>query len=456
MLTRRRFLERGALAAATVAFPSLAGAASVRRADCLVIGAGFAGLAAAKALRAANAKVIVLEARNRIGGRAWSDNSWPGLRPVEMGAGWIHGVRGNPLTTLASASSLTTRPFDYDRSETFKAGGVTISDSELVSIQQTFDRVVGSAANWAEKLDSDASLAASFTAAEKILKLSPAQITNARRAAHVAIEHEYAAPVEKLSAWWWDEGDELPGGDAVVLEGFSRIAATASVGLEIVFGKAVAAVTTKAGSVEVTTRDGGIFQAPRVIITLPWGVLKSGAVRFSPALPADKLRAIRRLGMGLLQKTALLFDSVFWPADLHLFDWFGGTVPNQWAEWVNLYPFTKDPALVGFNVGDFAAGLEAKSDQQVTAEAVASLSAILGRSIPQPRAVRVSRWGRDPFSLGAYSYMGIGASPKDRTNLAKPVDGRIFFAGEATSSLYPSTLHGAWLSGLAAAKAASP
>jgi len=453
MITTREFLRRTALAATTAAFPSIVRAATSDSADVIVIGAGFSGLAAAKTLMDAGKNVIVLEARDRIGGRAFSDSTWPGKYPLEMGAAWIHGVTGNPLSTLAKANSLQTLPFNYEKKAFYKNSGVLLARNEIDTFEKEFDQVSKGAGALADKLDSDIALATTFKTFASNSKWTDLQLSNARRLAHVEIEHEYAAPLESLSAWNWSEGSELPGGDAFVLQGFSQIAKAAATKLNVVFKKTITSITTSASSVSVKTQDGAVYTAPKVICTLPLGVLKKGGIQFNPGLPLEKTRAISKLGMGLLQKTALLFDTCFWPKDTQLFDSLAGTPAYQWAEWVNLYPFTQQPILVGFNMGDFAATLESKTDAQVQAEATAALGKMLGLTIPTPRAVRVSRWGKDPFSLGAYSYMGVGATPRDRINLAKPVSGRLFFAGEATHSKHPATLHGAWLSGLDAAKA---
>lgn len=454
MITTREFLRRSVVAATFTAFPSITRAANIYSADVIVIGAGFSGLAAAKTLRDAGKSVLVLEGRDRTGGRAFSDSSWPGKYPVEMGAAWIHGVSGNPLSTLAKSAALQTLPFNYDKKAAYKDRGVLLSSAEIASFEKLFDQAAQGAVSLSNSLNNDIPLAAAFKRVADSKKWSASQLSNARRIAHVEIEHEYGAALENLSAWNWSEGSEFSGGDAFVAKGFSQLSNLAATSLNILLKKTITSITTTSAYVEVKTQDGAAYKAPKVICTLPLGVLKKGAVQFTPGLPLEKTRAINKLGMGLLQKTILKFDSVFWPKDVQLFDWLGGTPAFQWAEWVNLYPFTQEPILVGFNMGDFAATLEAKSDAQVQAEAIAALGTMLGRTIPTPRAIRVSRWGRDPFSLGAYSYMGVGATPQDRSNLAKPISGRLFFAGEATHTKFPATLHGAWMSGLDAAKAA--
>ncbi|HHW87448.1 MAG TPA: FAD-dependent oxidoreductase, partial [Chloroflexi bacterium] len=111
------------------------------------------------------------------------------------------------------------------------------------------------------------------------------------------------------------------------------------------------------------------------------------------------------------------------------------------------------PVLLWFNAGEYGAALEALSDAEITAAAMATMRTLYGDAIPAPEAVHITRWLSDPLARGAYSSLAVGATPDDRAALAAPVDGRLYFAGEATHRDYPSTVHGAYLSGLEAASA---
>ena len=420
--------------------------------DCVIVGAGVSGLAAADYLRKKGWRVTVLEARERVGGRVWSRTDWLGKTPVDLGASWIHGISENPIAELAQKAGFHLMPFDYDNSVVFNSGGSVISKEEMLKIRGDFKKNLKSADSWAEKQSADLPLRDSFRAAERALSWSPEEIAHLDFRAHTEIEHEFAASLEQLSAFWWDEGEKLIGVDAFIKGGLNTIFEPLTRGQDIRFGQTVNRVVHDSTGVHVTTEQGLELTAQKLILTVPLGILKSGLIVFEPALPEDKKTAIRRIGFGNYQKTALLYEEVFWNKDLHLFDWTGGSKGKDWAEWVNLFPFTGEPALVAFNTADAAYAIESISDDEVAKAATEALSSAMGRKVPPPKDILVSRWGHDPHSLGAYSFMGVSAIPRDRVTLGKQLGGTLFFAGEAVSKDYPATMRGAYESGLAAAR----
>jgi monoamine oxidase len=179
--------------------------------------------------------------------------------------------------------------------------------------------------------------------------------------------------------------------------------------------------------------------------------LKQGSVTFQPELPASKNAAIARLGMSVLNKCYLRFPSVFWDRRPELLGYVN-SARGQWCAWLNMFHYTRQPVLVGFNSGSFGEQLESLSADACTASAMSVLRKIYGASIPEPNGVRITRWKSDPFTFGSYSHLPPGAGARDYDLLQASVGGRLFFAGEATSREYPATVHGAWLSGRKAAK----
>ncbi|MGL6208967.1 MAG: flavin monoamine oxidase family protein, partial [Paracoccaceae bacterium] len=164
-------------------------------------------------------------------------------------------------------------------------------------------------------------------------------------------------------------------------------------------------------------------------------------------------RAIDGLEMGLLNKCWFRFDRVFWPGDIDWID-FMGPVENHWAEFLSAVPSTGQPLLVGFNAAAAADQVEALDDRATTELAMEALRAMFGRGIPDPLGSQITRWRQDPFSCGSYSFQAIGTKPKDRRALfGADWDGRLMFAGEATSRDYPGTTHGALLTGTTVANA---
>jgi monoamine oxidase len=257
-------------------------------------------------------------------------------------------------------------------------------------------------------------------------------------------EHELSADISELSTLKIDDAKEFKGGDVIFLEGYDQIVTHLAQGLDIRLEHRVEELDYQLG-VSVLTNQG-VFHADQAIVTLPLGVLKGGRVQFSPPLPKKKQAAIDRLGVGVLNPTYLRFPHAFWPKEPEILNY----MPREkghWAEWFNIYHYTDQPILLGYNAGNYGREVEAKSDQEIVGEAMGVLRTMYGAAIPDPEAWYITRWGVDPFAGGSYSFNAVGTSGKTRKQLAKPVQDRLFFAGEATSVDYPATVHGAYLSG---------
>lgn len=157
------------------------------------------------------------------------------------------------------------------------------------------------------------------------------------------------------------------------------------------------------------------------------------------------------LGMGVLNKCYLRFENVFWPADV---DWLGYVSPRhgEWTEWVSFKRSANLPILLGFNAAEFGRKMETLTDEQTVASAMKTLQTIFGPDIPQPIDFQITRWASDPYAMGAYSFNAIGSTPAMRRALAKNLKNRLFFAGEASHEKFFGTAHGAYLSGISAAK----
>ena len=421
-------------------------ASTERNADVLVIGAGIAGLRAAEVLVAGGRRVIVLEARDRLGGRIHTDRSW-GV-PVELGASWIHGVDNNPIAALAAAEGIKTQAADYE-SFVYGADGQRLAAGTLDQLEAQVAQLLEAGRD--DSPDSDEPLRTALDRAIADDDLDAEERLNIEMAITESIEHEYATDTADLSANNFDDGGEESGGDVLFPGGYDHVVQAVAKTADVRFNHVVANLDTSGDRVVVDTSQGKFF-ANAVIVTVPLGVLKAGSIKFLPALAEAKTTAIARLGMGTLSKTCLRFESAFWPADAELID----IVPDasrrgQWVESLNLLGLVDVPALMMFNAGKFARAVEAMTDAEVTASATAALTPAFPDA-PAPTGLLRSAWSVDPFSLGSYSFLGVGSSLADRDALAAP-EGRRFFAGEACSHDHAGTVHGAYTSGEAAAKA---
>ncbi len=414
----------------------------------VVVGAGLSGLAAAQELRRQGYDVIVVEARDRIGGRIWTSSKWPDMS-LDFGATWIHGTQGNPLTDLADqikAKRLTT---SYDRTATYNTSGQLLSQAEAVRLEN-FRQKVFRALRQAQDEDPDVSI-------QQVIEPLIRQVDHSSESYRFInfilsgeIEQEYAGSTASLSAHWYDSAKEFDGNDDLFVQGFSVIPEFLAQGLRIELGQVVQEIHWHQSPMRVMTQTTE-FLADHVIVTLPLGVLQAGTVRFTPELPPNKQTAIAKLGMGVLNKCYLRFPAAFWPADV---DWLEHISASQgeWTEWVSFQRVAHIPILLGFNAADWGRAMEAWSDEQIVASAMQTLRTIYGVSIPAPIDYQITRWASDPFSLGSYSYNPIGAVPKIRQQLAAPLGKSVFFAGEASHKDYFGTAHGAYLSGLRAAQ----
>lgn len=429
-LTRRAFsLGLGAIAAA----PLLSACGTEDRVSgmhVIVVGAGVAGLSAARRLADAGATVTVLEARDRIGGRTWTDMSL-GV-PIDLGAAWIHGPRDNPVMDLVHEVGAATVATDFENVVVL-ADGTPIRgprvDAVLAEWTETMDEIYASAAFAGPDATVADALSESVDLDDPLTQWCVAS----------SIGAEYAADPDQLSLKWFGHEEELDGGDLILPAGYGQLVDHLARGLTVKLRHAVNRVHHGGAGVQVDTAQGA-FEGQRVIVTVPLGVLKAGTLVFDPPLPQRKRDAIDRIGFGLLDKVALRFDRAFWPLDA---DMIGVAGPDQpVSDLVNGLRFSAAPILVGLRGGTNASARERDSDSKTVAEVCASLRA------PEPSAAVVTRWAADPYARGSYSFLAVGSSPDDQHVLAEPVGEVLAFAGEATHPEFFATVHGAYLSGI--------
>ena len=407
--------------------------------DAVVIGAGLAGLACAQQLIAAGRKVVVLEARQRIGGRIWTKQLQGSA--IDLGASWLHGITNNPLHRLV------TQELGLPVVPTNDEGQVTIGPDGQRWSSERREQADAWLAAFVRKAED------SGKATESLDSLLPARLTPDQRFTLIAdVEHELGAELSTIAANApLGDGQELLGGDAMVPAGLDRLVRHLAKGVDIRLGKVVKQIENHPNGVKITTTDSTVIDAQALCCTVPLGVLKQGRIRFDPDLPPAKAQAIERLGMGVLNKIVLLFPKRFWDDAT----WIRNDGPDAglWPEWVDLTGLIGRPGLMGFTAANRARALEGQPDQYIVASALGQLKRCYReRVIPTPSGVLLTRWGEDPFSLGSYSYPAVGSTPAMREELADRWN-RMVFAGEATSSLFPATLQGAYLSGIQAAKA---
>ena len=404
----------------------------------LVVGAGMAGLAAARSLADAGWPVRLIEARDRIGGRVHTNRDWGA--PLEMGASWIQGARDNPLTDLANQAQVQTVSTDYDQVAKLAV------DPRLQPLdyqEKTWRRFVERAR---DEVDGG-SLGAAVDAAATSEELSGPERAQLAYYVNTEIEDEYAADASQLSAMTFDTGRYTGGPQVIIPSGYDALPRLLADGLQIALNTPVTAVTRRAGSVTVRSGDT-TFDGPAAIVTVPLGVLKSGAITFDPPLPEGHAHAVNALGFGVLSKSFFRFDRRTWQHE-NAFYQFIGTQPGVWAQWFTM-PIAAGPIVLAFNAGDRGRSVESSSPNDLIASALPIARQLFGDNA-SPVEVRTSSWTTDPYARGAYSFHAPGSGLDDRRQLQEPIGDRLYLAGEAVGVNNPATVHGAVLSGQYAA-----
>lgn len=410
----------------------------------------MAGLAAASRLREAGREVIVLEARQRLGGRLFTSNQWADA-PLDVGATWIHGDGpGNPISDLARRAGARLAQTSFGRDQAYEADGRRLDAAGATQLEKLRASLRKAISDY-QRSDSDTSLRDAVYRGLGYSERSALEQQRIDYLINTTYEHEYSGDAGQLSALWFDSDSRYEGVESLFLDGYKVLVDFLAKGLDVRLGTVVQSIRYSADGVTLQTNQGSLT-GEAVVVTLPLGVLQSGQVSFDPPLPARKTQAIDKLGMGVLNKCFLRFPSAFWDTKTDWLNYIPSADRNgQWAEWVSLARPTGQPILLGFNAAAVGRAMEAWSDQDIVASAMSTLRTMFGADIPAPVSWQISRWASDPFARGAYSFNKLGSAPGMREDLAAAVGRSLFFAGEATDPRYFQSVHGAYLSGQRAA-----
>jgi len=413
--------------------------------EILVIGAGAAGIAAARAVRRAGRSLRVLEARDRPGGRAWTDAVTLGA-PFDLGATWLHQAGENPLTALAAEAG----PFDHD------------------AVRRHACFIGGRRASEAEMADYDAAYAAFHPRLEAARVAAPPEATAADYAPRggfwdATVAHWEGPVIAAAPLAAMDLRDfldtQLAGPNLLLPGGIGTLLAGLAAGLPITYGAVVERLRWGGAREAGVVAEGGFgrIAARAAIVTLPTAVLAAGAIRFEPDLPPETGQAIHDLPLGLLTKLGLRAAGAD-RLDLEPFTGLERRVEREEEAAMTFiaWPFGQDH-LMGFVGGEAAWALAGEGDAALADFAFAELRRAFGARAD--RALRrdtvlASHWGTDPFARGSYSHARPGRAAA-RQVLATPLaGGQLCFAGEACHPRFAGTVGGAWESGEAAARQA--
>jgi monoamine oxidase len=396
--------------------------------DVIVIGAGAAGVAAARMLASNRLSVAVLEARGRIGGRAWTAHI-AGL-PLDLGCGWLHSADENEWNAIAEKLGLAIDPMPPPWSRRALEAGFPLAEQSEYAVA------------WARFYARLAEAAEAKTDRPASDLLEPGGRWNAML--NALSSYINGVELDRLSVV--DFGHYHDSGvNRRVVAGYGTLIEASARGLDVTLDCPVTLLDHSGRRVRAVTARGEIV-ARAAIIAVPPSILACEALRIEPALP-DKLEAAHALPLGLADKVFLQIDDPHdLPAESRLFGATDRTATGSY----HLRPFGR-PVIEGYFGGRFAEELE---DADAFASfAIDQIAALLGSNMRKRlHPLAASAWRRDPFARGSYSYAQIGHSGA-RAVLAAPVDNRLFFAGEACSFNDFSTAHGAYRTGVKAADA---
>ncbi|WP_214468192.1 flavin monoamine oxidase family protein [Microbacterium flavescens] len=424
------------------------------RFDTIVIGAGVSGLTAARLLASEGRRVVVLEARDRVGGRVVSDRRY-GFA-TDLGASWIHGITDSPVAAAAEALGMRTVEFTvggyqpYSRPIAYYGpDGRRLSDdatrafvADIEAVDEVLLGVVAESAPDASYRDvTESALVAQAWDEERTQRV--------REYLEHRSEEQYGAWIEDLAAHGLDD-DVVDGDEVVFPDGYDRLPRSLAKGLDIRLIHVVSLVRWSADGVVVTT-DHGTFEAADAIVTVPVGVLQSADFVIEPPLPEPHASALGRLRMNAFEKVILGFPSKFWDDDVYAIRQ-QGPEGRWWHSWYDLTPLHDRPTLLTFAAGPAAVATRDWSEEEIVESVLVQLRRLYGDRVPRPSHVHVTDWQDDPFSHGSYAYMRIGSTMSDHDALAVPIGGVLHLAGEATWTDDPATVPAAMLSGHRAAQ----
>lgn len=422
--------------------------------DAIVIGAGAAGLAAARRLAEGGHSVVVLDARDRLGGRIHTQFDAQCTAPIELGAEFIHGSPRETFALLGEARSaaIGESGSSWERGER----GLERSDERFDSVKTIIDKV--------PRDGPDRSV-------EDFLRTfeNDERFEDAAQWTRMLVEGFDAADPADASiqaiADEWSGGASLQHAQFRPACGYAHLldviaAQLASRSVPIALQCVVEEIRWNRASVAVRARRFGEtveYEAKRTIVTVPIGVLQRGSLTFSPALPEEKRRAIDAMAMGPVVKVAMRFSQAFWTemengrfADAGFFFGEKTVFPTFWTT----YPIVSS-LLIAWAGGPRSTNFRSSSHDEIVKRAITDIAYIFGVAYGEIEqrleAAYAHDWQRDPFAFGAYSYVRVNGAGA-RETLAQPLERALYFAGEATASAGEAgTVAGALASGYTAA-----
>uniref|UniRef100_A0A3B4FH01 [histone-H3]-N(6),N(6)-dimethyl-L-lysine(4) FAD-dependent demethylase n=1 Tax=Pundamilia nyererei TaxID=303518 RepID=A0A3B4FH01_9CICH len=430
-MTRKGLINTGVLAAKQPLLPETYCSKNV-----IIIGAGASGLAAARQLQNFGTQVVVLEARDRIGGRVWDDASL-GVT-VGRGAQIVNGCVNNPIALMCEQLGIKMHKLG-ERCDLFQEGGQVTDPAIDKRMDFHFNAILDVVSEWRKdkSQNQDTALGEKVQEVKKnFLQESGMQFSELEEKVlqfHLSnLEFACGSTLDQVSARSWDHNEffaQFSGDHTLLTKGYSVLLYKLAEGLDI---------HTKCP----------------VLVTVPLTLLQRNLIQFNPPLPERKLKAIHSLGAGIIEKISLQFPYRFWDKKIQGADYFGHIPPGlekrgMFSVFYDLDPQRKQAVLMSIISGDAVSSVRDMEDKEVVDECMRVLRELFKeQEVPEPMNFFITHWSKDIWSQMSYSFVKTGGSGEAYDVLAEDVQGKVFFAGEATNRHFPQTVTGAYLSGV--------
>jgi monoamine oxidase len=428
--------------------------------EIIIIGSGISGLSAANNFLKNNYKVTILEARDRIGGRISTIEL--GDNKLDMGASWIHGIgpnmekikkykgRLNPIFSIAKENNLQTIPTWADEEKTkisyywYKLRGRQIQAGLIDDYIDRIEEYLLKKVKPSNTTQSYQQVLSSFKHGSHKYESLYKSIVNFMYIQDSAAELSEQSLIDFYAPWKFD------GPEHIFQHGYTQIIEILSKDQTILLNKKVIEINYSQDKIIIHTNNGEVFTCDKVLITVPVSVLQSRVINFNPPLIDQKLQAIDKIGMGLMDKLWLEFNEVFWINDLHA-DWicYAGQEVGFWVNTLNYYKYTGKPILLMFISADAAKVASLWTDEEFVSSAMTALRDCYPNA-PDCVQYRRSNWSQDEFSLGSYPYCKVGLTVQDFKDFkeSRSTNDKVFFAGDGTAFPMIGCAHGAYISGV--------
>jgi len=414
--------------------------------DVLIVGAGIAGLSCAQELRSQDPdlRVAILEADNRIGGRIKTINF--GGSTLEEGANWIHGR--NKLYDYVVKKGLTVHECKTEASLLFDhTTNQPVKDGVYKKCAEWIEEFYGYVDKKAHKQPVDTKVVEYYDKFVQKKKMNAKEKRCFDFFIGMWIENDFNNTLSNLSALCFNISVDHPGGWYAVTEGYSRVTDLLSEDLDIRTNHDVETINYSGDMVSLTLRNQSEYFARKVVVTVSVGVIKNDFVKFNPTLPTTKEKALSLLQMGDDQRISMEFEEAFWSEDHYFFGINAEKREDQLLFYSN-HKASKNNILTVFFHPAFTRKSYSLSDRELVDIVIERLKVVYTQCTKPIRFMR-THWKFNNTTCGTYAHSVMAEGDRDAHDmLADDIDKKVFFAGEATSTEYWGTCHGAFESGM--------